>query len=85
MRIEEDEIHPNLIRKIDAKDLPEQISFRLKDRESAIIFERLRKVYQEHTGNRGNQGTCEFINRLAWDRIKELEEKQKEIKELANG
>ena len=84
MDIEESEIHPNLIRKIDAKELPEQISFRLKDRKSAIVFEKLRKEYQKRTGNIGNQGTCEFITRLAWQKYKELEEKEKEIEKAAN-
>lgn len=66
LEAEKDNYHPNMKRKIDSKDLPEQVSGRLKNENMALKFEVLRKDLRERTGNNGNQKTIEYIINLAW-------------------
>lgn len=85
MELDKDQFHPNLIRKVESKDLPEQKGLRLKDENMALMFYRIRSELKDRTGNSGNQKTLEFILRMAYSKLEDLEELDQELDELSQA
>ena len=77
--MEKEDFNHNLRRKVEAMDLPESMTVRLKSEMDALKFEKKKKKNDSISGNHGNQKTFEFILELAWQKLRELEEKEKEM------
>lgn len=84
LQVDKEDFHPNLVRKVEAKNLPEQLSFRVKSEEKALVLEKLRKDMKNRNGKDGNQSLGEYITALAWMKMQELQEKEEEMNQAAS-
>lgn len=84
LQVDKEDFHPNLVRKVEAMDLPKQFSYRIKDEEKALLVEKLRKDMKNRNGKDGNQSLGEYMMALAWIKHQELQEKEKELDEAAD-
>jgi len=84
LNVDKDDFHPNLVRKVEAMDLPKQFSHRIKDEDQALQLEKLRKDMKNRNGKNGNQSLGEYILALAWMKHQELQKKKEELNQAAS-
>lgn len=77
------DFHPNLVRQVEAQDLPVTKKFRLKEELDSLKFERLRRELRDRSDKDSDQATLEFVLNLAWSKFQELEDLDKTIDRAA--